>query len=160
MHVRFYLHVGLWCALFGVFLVRSIPIVWPTVLENRIGPVSANHSTDSYLNGLTHVQNGTELFSNLIETVPREKSLVILVDAASSPSQFLGMLVAYLAWPHDVRIVKVHQATLEREITATKSPSVAGVFLCSMKPPASLTGGTHFGSAIVFVPGAGLGFNP
>lgn len=160
MRIRFYLHVGLWCALFAVFLALSIPIVGPAILENKIGPIDPNHSTDSYLRGLTQVRNGSELFSNLIETLPREKSLVIFVDAESSPSEFLGMLVAYLSWPHDVRIVKIRAATLEREITAAKSSSVAGMFFCSVKPPVSLTGGTHFGSAIVFVPSVGSGFNP
>ena len=97
---------------------------------------------------------------NLIDTLPREKSLVIFVDAESSQSQFLGMLVAYLTWPHDVRIVKVRETTLESELAAAKSSSVAGMFFCSVKPPAVLTGGTHFGSAITFVSGMGLGFNP
>jgi hypothetical protein len=160
MRIRFYLHLGLWSALFAVFLALSVRIVGPAILENKIGPIDPNHSTDSYLSGLTHVRNGSELFANLIEIVPREKSLVIFVDAESSPSEFLGMLVAYLSWPHDVRIVKAREATLERELTAAKSSSVAGMFFCLVKPPASLTGGTHFGSSIVFVPTVGLGFNP
>jgi len=69
MRIRFYFHVALWCALCAVFLARSIPIVGPAVLENKIGPVDPNHSTDSYLSGLTHVRNGSELFSNLIVLV-------------------------------------------------------------------------------------------
>jgi hypothetical protein len=38
------------------------------------------------------------------------------------------MLVAYLTWPHDVHIIKVPETTLERELTAAKSSSVAGMF--------------------------------
>src|ERR1700736_5349644 len=160
MRIRFYLHVGLWCALFAVFLARSLPIVESVVLENKIGPIDPNHSTDSYLNGLTHVRNGSQLFSNLLEAVRREKFFVIFVDAESSPSQFLGMLAAYLSWPHDVRIVRVRGAALEREIAAAKSSAIAGLFFCSVKPPASVTGGTHFGSAIIFVPSVRLAPNP
>jgi hypothetical protein len=160
MSTRLYLHIGLWCALFAVFLALSLPIVGPAILENKIGPIDPNHSTDAYLNGLLQVRNGSHLFSNLLESVPPEKSLVIFCDADSSPSEFLGMLVAYLAWPHDVRIVKVRGATLEREVAAAKSSSVAGLFFCSIKPPASLTGGTHFGSEIIFVPSVRGGVNP
>ena len=160
MRARLYLHIGFWCALFAIFLALSLPIVGPAILENKIGPIDPNHSTDSYLGGLTHVRNGSQLFSNLLETVPPNKSLIIFVDAESSPSEFLGMLVAYLAWPHDVRIVKVRGATLEQEIAAAKSSEIAGLFFCSIKPPASLTGGTHFGSAIIFVPSVRLGPNP
>ena len=160
MKARHYLHIGLWCALFAVFLARSLPIVGPAILENKIGPIDPNHSTDSYLFGLTRLNNGSQLFSDLLEAVPREKSFVIFVDAESPPSEFLGMLVAYLSWPHDVRIVKVRAATLEQETAAAQSSSIAGLFFCSVKPPASLTGVTHFGSAIIFVPNVGLGSNP
>jgi hypothetical protein len=159
MRVRFYLHVALWCGLFAVFLALSIPTVGPAVRENKIGPVNPNHSTDSYLSGLTHIRNGSQLFSDLIDTLPRDKSVVIFVNAESSPSEFLGMLVAYLSWPLDVRIIKVRPETLDQEITSANSASVAGLFFCSVKPPPSLSGGTHFGSEIVFVPGVGLGFN-
>lgn len=160
MRARLYLHIGLWCALFAVFLALSLPIVGPAILENKIGPIDPNHSTEAYLSGLLHVRNGSQLFSKLLEAVPPAKSFVIFVDADSLPSEFLGMLVAYLAWPHDVRIVKVRGATLDQEIAAAKSSAVAGLFFCSIKPPASLTGGTHFGSAIVFVPSFGPGLNP
>src|SRR5256885_16947457 len=105
--MRTYLHAGFWCALFAIFIALSIRTVGPAILETKIGPIDPNHSTDSYLSGLTHVRNGSQLFSNLLETVPAKKPLIIFVDAESSPSEFLGMLVAYFAWPHDVRIVKV-----------------------------------------------------
>jgi hypothetical protein len=96
----------------------------------------------------------------LLEHVPPEKSFVIFVNADSSPSEFLGMLVAYLAWPHDVRIVKVHGAIPEHETAGATSSSIAGLFFCSIKPPASLTGGIHFGSEIIFVPGIRQGVSP
>src|SRR5260370_1623206 len=132
MCIRFYFHVALWCALFAVFLARSIPIVGPAVLENKIGPVDPNHSTDSYLSGLTHVRNGSELFSNLIETLPREKSLIIFLVAKSSPSQFLGRLLADLTWPHDVHIIKAPETTPARELTPTKSSSCPSILLRSV----------------------------
>src|SRR5205814_8829534 len=118
MRTRFYLHVGLWCGLFAIFLFFSLPIVGPAILENKIGPINPNHSTDSYLEGLTRVRNGTELFTDLIETVPRDKSIAIFVDSESSPSKFLGMVVAYLAWPHEVKTIAVTPATYAREVTS------------------------------------------
>jgi len=157
--MRVYLHAGLWCALFAIFIALSIRTVGPAVLENKIGPIDPNHSTDSYLGGLTHVRNGSELFVGMVETLPRGKSVTIAVDAGNSPSEFLGMLVAYLSWPVDVRIVRVSPETLERQLSAANSSSIAGFIFCSVKPPASLIGGTHFGSEIVFVPGGALRLN-
>src|SRR5437868_11894635 len=117
MKARLYLHIGLWSALFAVFLALSLPIVGRAILENKIGPIDPNHSTDSYLSGLTRVRNGTELFVRVVETLPRDKSIAILVDAGSSPSEFLGMLVAYLSWPRDVRIVRVDPSTYSRDLS-------------------------------------------
>ena len=157
MRTRLYLHIGLWCALFGIFLALSIPIVGPAVFENKIGPINANHSTDSYLDGLTHIRNGSELFSQLVETLPRDKSIVIVVDAQSSPSKFLGMVVAYLAWPRDVQTVAVTPpATYSRELAAIKQDSVGAAIFCALKPPVSTKNKTDFGSNIIFVPAESL----
>src|SRR2546423_3959115 len=133
--MRVYLHAGFWCALFAIFIALSIRIVGPAVLENKIGPIDPNHSTDSYLSGLTRVRNGSDLFARLIETTPRDKSVAILVDAGNSPSEFLGMLVAYLSWPRDVRIVRVSPSTYSRELDAVKEASISAVIFCDLKPP-------------------------
>jgi hypothetical protein len=154
--MRFYLHVGLWCALFAVFLFFSIPIVGPAILENKIGPIDPNHSTDSYLSGLTHVRNGTELFTQAVETLPRDKSITIFVDAGNSPSEFLGMLVAYLSWPRDVQITRVSPSTYSRELTAINASSVSAVIFCNLKPPVWIKTKTNFGSSITFVPAESL----
>ena len=152
MRARLYLHIGFWCALFVVFLALSLPIVAPAILENKIGPIDPNHSTDSYLSGLTRVRNGSDLFESLVNRLPRDKSLVILVDAGNSPSEFLGMLVAYLSWPRDVQIVRVGPSTYARELAAIKDTSASGVIFCDLKPPIWIKSKMNFGSSITFVP--------
>jgi hypothetical protein len=152
MRMRFYLHAGLWFVLFAVFLAISIPPVVRAVLENKIGPINPNHSTDAYLDGLTHVRNGSELFSRLIESTPRQKSIVIVVDAQSSPSKFLGMIVAYLAWPRDVQTMAVTPATFSRELASIKQDSVSAAIFCTVKPPIWMKTKTDFGTNITFVP--------
>src|SRR2546423_15154237 len=129
MRTRFYLHVGLWCVLFAIFLAISVPLAVRAVLENKIGPINPNHSTDAYLDGLTHVRNGSELFSRFIESTPRDKSIVIVVDAQSSPGKFLGMIVAYLAWPRDVQTVAGSPGPVSRGPASVQpGPAVAVVF--------------------------------
>lgn len=150
--MRFYLHAGLWCVLFAIFLALSIPTVGPAVLENKIGPIDPNHSTDSYLSSLTHVRGGSDLFVGMVETLPRGKSVAIVVDAGDSPSEFLGMLVAYLSWPRDVQIISVSPATYVQQQAAIKKDSVGAAVFCDVKPPVWIKGATHFGSSITFVP--------
>ena len=160
MRIRFYLHAGLWCVLFAVFIALSIPSVVRAVLENKIGPVNPNHSTDAYLDGLTRVRNGSELFSRFIESTPRDKSIVIVVDAQSSPSKFLGMVAAYLAWPRDVQTVAVTPATFSRELSSIKQGSVSAAIFCAVKPPVWTKTKTDFGSNIFFVPVESLSSPP
>lgn len=160
MRIRFYLHLGLWCALFAIFLVISIPSVSRAVLENRIGPVNPNHSTDSYLLGLTRVRNGSDLFLNLLETLPREKSIIIFVDSDNSPSKFLGMLVAYLSWPRDVETIAVTPASYAHDVESVKQDSVGAAIFCALKPPVWVKTETNFGTRITFVPVASLNPNP
>lgn len=153
MRARFYLHLGLWCALFAVFIALSIPAVGPAVLENKIGPIDPNHSTDSYLRGLTHVQSGSELFGQGIETLPRDKSIDIFVDAGNSPSEFLGMLVGYLSWPREIQIIRVSPSTYSEELGgAIKKDSISAVILCDLKLPLSIKGVARFGSSITLIP--------
>src|SRR2546421_12970181 len=159
MRTRFYLHVVLWCALFGVFIARGLPIIVPAIRENKIGPIEQDHSTDSYLSGLTHIRGGTELCGTLIDTLPRDKTVIILVDAGNSPSEFLGMLVAYLSWPLDVQIVLVRPSIYWRELAAIKNTSVSSVIFCALKPPVSIKNKINFGSSITLVPIESLNFN-
>ena len=157
--MRVYLHAGLWCALFVIFIALSIRTVGPAVLENQIGPIDPNHSTDSYLGGLTHVRNGSELFLGMVETLPRGKSVTIAVDAGNSPSEFLGMLVAYLSWPRDVQIIRVSPSTYAQELATIKKDSVGAVVFCDLKPPVWMKDAVHFGSSITFVPAESLKSN-
>src|SRR2546423_7086501 len=150
--MRFYLHVIVWCALFAIFIARGLPIIVPAIRENKIGPIEPDHSTDSYLSGLTHIRGGTELFENLIDNLPRDKTVIILVDAGNSPSEFLGMLVAYLSWPLDVRIVRITPSTYSRELDALKESPVSAAIFCNLKPPVWIKSKTNFGSSITFDP--------
>ena len=152
MRLRIYLHAGLWSVLFAVFIALSISTVGPAALENKIGPIDPNHSTDSYLSGLTHVRNGSDLFGQMMETLPRGKSVAIVVDAGNSPSEFLGMLAAYLSWPRDVQIIRVSPSTYAQELATIKKDSVGAFVFCALKPPAWMKNKTNFGSSITFIP--------
>jgi hypothetical protein len=160
MRTRFYLHLALWCVLLAIFLTLSVPSVVRAVWENKIGPINPNHSTDSYLEGLTRVRNGTELFTGLVQTVPRDKAIAIFVDSESSPSKFLGMVVAYLAWPHEIKTIAVTPATYAREVTSVHHEAIGAAIFCAMKPPLWIKNKTDFGTKITFVPVAALNPNP
>ena len=145
------LHVSVWSALLGIFLFQSAPIVGHAVSENKIGPIEASHSIDAYLQALTGISSGSQRLNDAVRRLPEGKPLVIFVRDQNSQSEFLGMLIAYLSWPREVRIVKLQRTTAEREVAAINPHSVAGLMFCSVDPPPWLGKGVRLGSSILLV---------
>ena len=95
-------------------------------------------------------------------SLPRGKPLLIFVRADSgktrsernddSQSEFLGMLVGYICWPRDVRIVQVRESAIEKEIAATSPNSIAGIAFCGMPAPSWLGRAIHLGTGLSLVP--------
>jgi len=152
MRIRFYFQVGLWCALFAVFLVKSIPIVGPALMENRIGPVEVNRSIDAYVRALTGVDRGSEKLRDTFRRLSKEGPLVIFVQDENAQSEFLGMMIGYVSWPREVRMIKVAGPTVEKELAEIKPDSVAGLVFCSVNPPEWLGKPVRLGSSIILVP--------
>lgn len=82
MRARLYLHIGLCCALFAVFLVLSMPIVGPAILENKIGPIDPSHSTDSYLSAKLHRTYNIIAATSFLHVMP---AAWLAIGLASSP---------------------------------------------------------------------------
>jgi len=145
-------HIIVWSSLLCLFLFQSAPISTHAVLENRIGPIEANHSTDLYLQALAGLQNGSQSVDESLQSLPKGKRLLIFVRSDNSPSEFLGMLIAYLSWPRQVQIVKLRGTTADKEVVAIAPASVAGIVFCSVTPPTWLGKGIRLGSSILLVP--------
>ena len=152
MRARNYLHFGLWCALFAVFVWISAPIVWPAIRENRIGPIETNCSIDAYLGALTGVEHGSEKLPDVFQRLGKDGSLVVFMRNENAQSEFLGMMVGYVSWPREVQLIKVSGPTVEKELAEIKPSSVAGVVFCSVEPPAWLQHRLRLGSGMVLVP--------
>src|SRR5712692_1373184 len=146
------LHILVWSVLLGIFLFQSAPIVGRAVYENKVGPIEANHSVDIYLQTLIELRNGSQRLTDVLQSLPNDKPLVIFVRSDNPPTNFLGALLAYLSWPREVRIVKVRNAVAEQEVAAIDPSSVSGMFFCSVNPPPWLGNGVRVGSSILLVP--------
>jgi len=152
MNARLYLHIGLWCALFVAFVWISAPIVGPAVMENRIGPVEVNRSIDAYIRALAGIEHGSERLPETFRHLGNEGSLVIFVRGDNAQSEFLGMMIGYVSWPREIRLIKVPAPTVEKELTGINPDSVAGLVFCSVNPPAWLERRVQLGSSIILVP--------
>ena len=152
MHWRFYLHFGLWFALFAVLIWISAPIVGSAVMENRVGPMETNRSIDTYLNALTGIEHGSEKLPDAFRHLGKEGRLIIFVRNGSSQSGFLGMMVGYVSWPREVQVVTVSVETVDKELANIQPGTVAGVVFCSVNPPTWLGHRIRLGSSIILVP--------
>jgi hypothetical protein len=152
MRLRLYLHFALWCALFAAFVWISAPIVGPAIMENRVGPIEANASIDTYLRALTGIEHGSERIPDIFRRLGKEGVLVIFVRDENAPSEFLGMLIGYVSWPREVRVIKATEATVEKEVADIKPGSVAGFVFCSVDSPNWLEKRVRLGSDIILVP--------
>ena len=152
MSWRRYLHVGLWCGLFAVFVWISFPIVGSAVRENRLGPTDTNRSIDAYLGALTGIEHGSEKLPDRFQRLGKDGKLVVFVRNENAQSEFLGMMVGYVSWPREVQIIKVPGPTVDKELADIKPGSVAGVVFCSVDPPAWLQHHVPLGSGMILVP--------
>ena len=150
--LRLTFHVTGWAFLFCAFLFVSAPRVGRAVWESKIDMAGSNHSIDRYLLGLTGMTNGSESLSRVFEQLPSQKPLVIFVREQHAQSGLLGMLVAYLSWPREVRLVNLQDGAVEAEVAAIPPASVAALVFCFLNPPPWLGRGVRPGKDIVLVP--------
>jgi hypothetical protein len=156
------LHTILWAVLGCSLIFQSAPGLYRDVRFGKIGPIDPNRSIELYFRGLTGIANGPQHLGDILEFLPRQRPLLIFVrdDSAKSvnernaisQSQFLGMLVAYICWPRDVRMVRVNGETLRPQVAAVTANSVAGMAFCGLAAPSGLGKPIHLGLGITLVP--------
>lgn len=156
MRIRVYvpviLHRAMSASLVAVFLFYSAPMIYHELLSKRIGTVEPNHSIDTYLRGLTGIPNGSQQLGEALDRLPLKKPLVIFTRNENAQSEFLGMLLGYLSWPREIRIVEVVGPAADKDVAAIDPASAAGLAFCSVNPPPWLGKGIHLGSSVVLVP--------
>jgi hypothetical protein len=152
MQLRLYIHIGLWCALFALFLAFGIRVVRPAIVENQIGPVEKNRSIDAYILALSGVEHGSEKLPDVFRRLPNAGPLIIVVRNDNSQSEFLGMMIAYISWPREIKLLEVATPTAEEELAGINPDSIAGLVFCSVDPPAWVGKSIRLGSSIVLVP--------
>lgn len=161
-HIPIALHTILWAGLGCILIFSTAPGLYRDIRSSRIGPVDPNRSIEPYFRGLTGVANGPQRLGDILDSLPQQKPLVIFVRADNAQnateqndifqSQFLGMLVAYICWPREVRMVRVNSETLRPQVVAVGSNSAAGMVFCGLPAPSGLGPSIHLGSGITLVP--------
>jgi hypothetical protein len=145
-------HICFWTATLIAFICISGPRISRLAVKNSIHFVGAFHSTDSFFFFDTGSPNASERLIGRFESIPRSESVVIFTHSDDRRSSFIGMMVAYLAWPHPVQIIDIVDRNYAPSGATSKAIPGAYVF-CRVEPPASLPPAEHFGTTIQLITG-------
>lgn len=145
------LHTALWIALSAIFLCVSVPRTVPQILRNSIGPIDAFHSFDLYLFGVTDVPDASQRVVRMFSLLPRHRPVLIFTRSDELASSFLGMAMAYLAWPREVQLVCCSQSEIEKRLADIQPGSISAVIFCKVKQPAWFPSGVYCGPNIEVV---------
>jgi hypothetical protein len=132
----------------------SAPKILRGAAKNSIHLIGPFHSTDSFLFFDTGEINGSERLIKLFESIPSSQPIVIFVRNDDRRSGFVGMLSAYLAWPHPVQIVDLAHVGGGKESTDTNFGSVGAFVFCRVTPPNWWPRGERFGETLEVLPAA------
>jgi hypothetical protein len=148
-------HVSLWTILIVAFLCVSGPKTLREASNHTIHFVGPFHSSDSFLHFATGgAMNGSARLIRLFDSLPSQDLIVIFVRGEDTRSSSLGMMTAYLAWPHPVRLIDIGHATRGRELGTAGSHSPAALVFCRVNRPPWFPAGERIGETLEVVPTA------
>ena len=148
-------HISLWFGLLTVFFCVSVPTVFHRAPKGSISPTGdpSFHSSDTLLRFATGTNNASEQLLAFFRSMPPGKRVVIIDHEDDPSSSLIGMLSAYLAWPHPVELVDLVRTRASRPdgIQLDHNPPAAIIF-CRLGRPSDLPEGQHFGRGLEIVP--------
>ena len=149
---RLMLHT-LCAAIFGcAFVAMALPKVLPAVKDGSVRSLTAFQTSDTYLFACAEMTDGSRLLLDVFDALPTNKPIGVVVQEASAVSNYLGMLIAYLGWPREIKLIANPEAGPSQKNEPIDPASFTAIFFCGVTPPARLGTGIRLGSHLVFVP--------
>lgn len=122
-----------------VILVSLTYTIAPSLKHALAGPLptrmDAFHSSNLAIEAATGSANISERIVDVMAFLPPDKPLVIFERERSARSILLGMTLAYLAWPREVRFETVKGPGCEEQISKITPGSVSGMAFCNLQAP-------------------------
>jgi hypothetical protein len=148
-------HISFWIVLLTAFFCISVPKVFNRAAKGSISPTgdTAFHTSDSFWHFAGGPDGVSKRLTAFLDLASPGKRILILDREDDPASSLLGMLTAYLAWPHPIEIVDLARTRVNRgEVAATDLSPPAAIVLCRVARPAELPEGKSFGAGLEVVP--------
>jgi hypothetical protein len=134
------------CAGFIVLFVWSSASSLRHALSGRFPDrIDAFHSSDTYLQAVTGSANASQRIIDALDSLPPEKPLLIFERDKDPVSSWLGMALAYLSWPRDVRFELVEGPRCDQQLAKIAPNSICAIAFCDVQSPSWLPGGMPLG---------------
>lgn len=143
-------HLILWSGLCGAYLLVSLPRILPGFAFGKLKPSEPYCSTDSYLQALTGAEHASSRILEALESLPPNKTIVLVLPDAGVGSAFIAQNVTYLCWPREVRWLTAKNG--QAELYALSPSTLAAVLFWDVTPFAGLPNGIRLGAGQVLVP--------
>lgn len=92
-------------------------------------------STDSYLEALLGIRNGSQTCLEVISKLHRRHAIVYFCPPQNPEGDFVYDALAYLSWPQKIDKVEIDRAALEQKIASIDQASAAAFIFFEMQPP-------------------------
>jgi hypothetical protein len=142
-------HRTLWGALVAAFLFCSAPVMKHEILRDHFGPVDSFHSISRYLWGPNSPGRAEPLF-HMLSVLPENRKVVIFMRE-DDLNMFHGVLMSYLAWPHQMQLISCGEEVAAERLGAIRPESVAAVIFCETKAPSWFPSGMRCGPGMRIV---------
>jgi hypothetical protein len=138
-------HRIFWGGLVAAFVVSSAPFL-RGLAQKSDGASRPFYTSDALLQVILENPNCSEKFVEVFQNLPSQKPVFIFARARDHVSSFFALQLAYLAWPHDVRVITVPGTNCEEKIATLNPAAASALVFCKVDVPAWLPPGIRLGN--------------
>src|ERR1700720_270937 len=145
-------HILLWSGLAIALLLVSAPKIYRGATTYSLQRGEPLHTSDSFLRFAAGSSNTSAQLIAAFGSLPPSKSVVIFTRKGDQRSSLLGMTVAYLAWPHPVRLTEINGRNSDAEVSGLDPASAGALVFCRVDRPAWIQPAKLRGATLEVVP--------
>ena len=125
------IHCAFWAAVCLLYIIDSAPRLVKALRADAWNAPGAFHSTDKYLAATAGMTDGSRRINDALTLLPDKKRPIGIVKSEEPISNFIGMVVAYLAWPREIRFISPATGADE----GLDRRALSGVVFCDVSTP-------------------------
>lgn len=129
------IHCAFWAAVCLLYIIDSAPRLVKALRADVLNTPAAFHSIDKYLAATAGMTDGSRRISDALTLLPDKTRPIGIVKSEEPVSSFIGMVVAYLAWPREIRFIPPATDFPSDADAALDRKSLSGVVFCDVNTP-------------------------